>query len=159
MSQNRVTVQETTNKLVIETNSSKVVVPIVETSVKVSSAGVQGSRGTVFLSGNGTPSNSLGVDGDFYIDLDDSSAVYGPKVDGAWPSLAIGRFSQFTQRSIFTQGSASDTWSITHSLGGYPSVTVVNSTGTVVVGTVTYISTSEIQIEFTAPFSGTAYLT
>jgi hypothetical protein len=148
-----------TNQVVVDEATNTLEVTTYDTTVEVSSVGVQGARGTLFLSGNGLPTSDIGVDGDFYIDLSDSSAVYGPKIDGAWPPLAIGRFSQFTQRSIFTQGSASDTWSINHTLGGYPSVTVVNSTGTVVVGTVTYISTSEIQIEFTAPFSGTAYLT
>jgi len=128
-------------------------------TVELVSSGVQGARGTLFLSGNGLPTSDTGVDGDFYIDLSDNSAVYGPKVDGEWPTDPTGRFSQFTLRHTYTQGSASALWNITHNLGGYPSVTVVNSTGTVVVGTVTYISTSEIQIEFTAPFSGTAYLT
>lgn len=159
MSQNRVSVQEVVNKVVVDNNSQKVVIPSVEHVVKVSDVGTQGPRGTIFISGTGLPTDDVGIDGDFYIDTSDSSAVYGPKVDGAWPTSPLGRFSQFTQRHIFTQGSASATWSINHSLGGYPSVTVVNSTGTVVVGTVTYISTSEIQIDFTAPFSGTAYLT
>lgn len=147
---NQVIVDETTNTLeVVES----------DTTVEVTSTGTQGTRGTIFISGNGAPTSDIGIDGDFYIDLDDSSAVYGPKVDGTWPVLAIGRFSQFTVRHIHTQGSASATWTVNHILGGHPSVTVVDSTGTVVVGTVTYNSTSEIRIEFTAPFSGIAYLT
>jgi hypothetical protein len=143
----------------IYSDTNQVVVDETTNTVEVIGVGVQGARGTLFLSGDGLPTSDIGVDGDFYIDLSDNSAVYGPKVDGAWPSEPTGRFSQFTLRHTYTQGAASALWSITHELGGYPSVTVVNSTGTVVVGTVTYISTSEIQIEFTAPFSGTAYLT
>ena len=159
MSHNTVQVFEQTNRIEISNETNTVVIPQVTQSIQVTTPGPQGARGTVFLSGNGTPTSAVGVDGDFYVDLDDSSAVYGPKADGIWPSEPIGRFSQFTQRTTFTQGAASDSWVITHSLGGHPSVTVVNSTGTVVIGTVTYNSTSEIQIDFTAPFSGTAYLT
>lgn len=159
MSQNTVQVIETNNVIQIVTDHTIVEVPHTEYTLEITSPGPQGSRGTIFISGNGLPTDEVGVNGDFYIDLDDSSAVYGPKADGSWPPSPIGRFSQFTQRNVFTQGSASDTWVIPHNLGGHPSVTVVNSTGTVVIGTVTYNSTSEIQIEFTAPFSGTAYLT
>ena len=47
---------------------------------------------------------------------------------------------------------------ISHTLGGYPSVTTVDSANTVVTGTVTYLSTADIQIQFTADFAGIAYL-
>lgn len=148
-----------TNQVIVDETTNTLEVVQSDTTVEVTSTGTQGIRGTIFISGNGLPTNDIGIDGDFYIDLDDSSAVYGPKVDGVWPALAIGRFSQFTQRYVHTQGFAASTWIITHQLGGHPSVTVVNSLGIVVVGTVTYNSTSEIQVDFTAPFSGIAYLT
>jgi hypothetical protein len=47
---------------------------------------------------------------------------------------------------------------ITHNLGKYPSVTVVDSAGTLVVAGVTYPSLNVVQLAFSAPFSGTAYL-
>lgn len=65
----------------------------------------------------------------------------------------------FTRRHIHTQGTAATTWTINHTLGGYPSVMVVDSASTVVVGEVLYVSTSQVQVSFTAPFSGFAYLT
>ena len=37
------------------------------------------------LNGKGAPSNALGVDGDFYIDVR-SLAIYGPKAHGKWPA-------------------------------------------------------------------------
>lgn len=64
-----------------------------------------------------------------------------------------------SRRHIHTQASPADTWTISHSLGGYPSVTVVDSASTAVIGEVSYISTSQVVVEFTAPFSGQAYLT
>lgn len=59
---------------------------------------------------------------------------------------------------VFSQQSASDTWTITHTLNKFPAVEVVDSGGTVVIGNITYNSTSEIVITFSASFSGKAYL-
>ena len=64
-----------------------------------------------------------------------------------------------TRRHEHTQGQASDTWVIAHTLGGKPSVTIVDSADTHVVGDVTYNSTNQITVSFTAAFSGKAYLT
>lgn len=47
---------------------------------------------------------------------------------------------------------------ITHNLGKYPSVTVINSAGDEVEGTVTHASANNLTIYFSAPFSGTAKL-
>ena len=59
---------------------------------------------------------------------------------------------------VHTQSVASDTWEITHDLDKYPSVTVVDSGGNVVVGDVRYIDTSNIVVTFRGAFSGVAYL-
>lgn len=59
---------------------------------------------------------------------------------------------------VFEQNSAAAVWSITHNLGKYPSVSVVDSAGTVCVGEVTYIDENSLICTFTAPFSGKAYL-
>lgn len=67
--------------------------------------------------------------------------------------------STTTRRYVHTQGSASATWVITHSLGGYPSVTIVDTSKTFVIGEVKYDSTTQITVSFTAAFSGYAYLT
>lgn len=63
-----------------------------------------------------------------------------------------------TPSFTYTQGSASDEWTIEHNLGKYPSVTIVDSGGNVVVGDVQYLSTNEISISFAGAFSGKAYL-
>ena len=62
-------------------------------------------------------------------------------------------------RHVHAQGSASASWVIDHVLGGRPSVTVVDSGGTVCVGTVVYNSDIQVTVNFTVPFSGFAYLT
>ena len=56
-------------------------------NVIVSTAGTSGPRGTGWLNGTGAPSNSLGFDGDFYIDTNNASGYYGPKANGVWPAI------------------------------------------------------------------------
>ena len=73
------------------------------------------------------------------------------------PGLSTASFT--TNRHIHTQASASATWTITHALGGRPSVTIVDSASTVVIGDVVYNSDTSITINFSAAFSGFAYLT
>lgn len=52
----------------------------------------------------------------------------------------------------------SNVWVITHNLDKFPSVEVVDSAGSVVVGNVSYINNNQIEVEFSFPFSGKAYL-
>lgn len=54
--------------------------------------------------------------------------------------------------------SASSIWTVTHNLGSFPSVTVVDSANTVVVGNVDYISSQQLRITFNASFSGCVFL-
>ena len=64
---------------------------------------------------------------------------------------------------IHNQSSVSDTWTITHKLNRFPSVTVVDSGNTIVEGTVVYNSNKQLTITFFSAgsalaFSGKAYL-
>lgn len=62
------------------------------------------------------------------------------------------------QNYVFTQIASSDLWTINHNLGRHPSVTVVDSAGSFVVGEITYIDTNTLQINFSSEFSGKVYL-
>jgi hypothetical protein len=73
--------------------------------------------------------------------------------------VRLGGAAGNTRRHVHTQASPSTTWTINHTLGGKPSVTVVDSADTMVIGEVTYNSNSQVVVEFTAAFSGYAYLT
>jgi hypothetical protein len=57
----------------------------------------------------------------------------------------------------FVQSSALSTWNITHSLGKFPAVTVVDSAGTEVYGSCHHVDANSLILNFSAPFSGTAY--
>jgi len=64
-----------------------------------------------------------------------------------------------TRRYTHSQPVASSVWVINHNLVGKPSIAIVDSADTVVIGEVTYNSNSQVTVTFTAPFSGYAYLT
>jgi len=64
-----------------------------------------------------------------------------------------------TQRHVHTQLAPASTWTINHTLEGKPSITVVDSSDTVVIGDVTYIDDTQIVVSFSGAFSGYAYLT
>ena len=57
-----------------------------------------------------------------------------------------------------TQSSASATWTITHNLNCFPSVSVVDSAGSVVIGDVNYTNANTLVVTFAAAFGGKAYL-
>lgn len=122
--------------------------------------GLIGPRGPGTIVGTGAPGPLVGFDSDIYID-EVTGDYYGPKSNGAWPTPPFYSLAEayVTQRHVHTQGAVSATWNITHALGGRPSVTVVDSAGTVVVGEVAYNSDTSVSIYFTSPFSGFAYLT
>ena len=58
---------------------------------------------------------------------------------------------------VHKQSSAADQWTIVHNLGKYPSITVVDSAGTVVVGEIVLQTTEQAVISFNGAFSGKAY--
>ncbi len=59
---------------------------------------------------------------------------------------------------IHTQMVPQSIWIISHNLDRYPSVTIVDSAGTVVIGDMEYVTSNEIRVSFTSEFSGKAYL-
>lgn len=59
---------------------------------------------------------------------------------------------------IYAQAIPSATWVIVHNLGKHPSVTVVDSAGTWVIGDVHYDSINQCTLTFVGGFSGFAYL-
>lgn len=59
---------------------------------------------------------------------------------------------------VFEQGMPTANWIITHNLGKYPSVTVLDSAKTVVEGEVVHNSINSLTIKFNGSFSGTATL-
>lgn len=73
--------------------------------------------------------------------------------------VKLGGVMVNTRRHVHDQGAVSDHWVIDHTLGGYPSVMVVDTAKNVVIGEITYNSTTQVVVDFSAAFSGYAYLT
>lgn len=59
---------------------------------------------------------------------------------------------------IHEQVVPSYTWTVNHGLGKYPSVSVVDSGGSNVIGDINHISDDELIISFGFPFGGKAFL-
>jgi hypothetical protein len=77
------------------------------------------------------------------------------RADGtALASSGSGGASTYT----FTQASALATWTIPHNLNRYPSVTVVDTLGNVIVPDVSYVDSNTVQVTHGAAYAGKAYL-
>ena len=59
---------------------------------------------------------------------------------------------------VFTQAVPSATWSIQHDMDKFPSVSVVNNNNVLMYGNITYVDKNNLTINFSAGFSGKAYL-
>lgn len=56
------------------------------------------------------------------------------------------------------QSTPATVWTINHNLGRYPSVTILDSANSEIVGDYTFVSLDRLQVQFAVPFAGTAYL-
>jgi hypothetical protein len=95
------------------------------TVVVVSSAGTSGPAGTGWLSGVGPPSNTLGQNGDFYLDTTNTGVYYGPKTAGVW-----GAPNQFTILKSNPFATVNPTPNDDNTLGYVVGSFWVNTTGT-----------------------------
>jgi hypothetical protein len=84
------------------------------------------------------------------LEVPTKNAVY----DRVEQIVAGGADKTFT----FVQGLPSNTWNVNHNLNKYPSVTVIDSANTVVIGNVEYTDPNNLIITFSGAFSGRAEL-
>ena len=71
--------------------------------------------------------------------------------------IAAASSAESDKNYVHTQNTTSSTWVVTHNLNKFPSVSVVDSAGTKVIGQVDYDSLNQITLTFKASFSGKAY--
>lgn len=110
---------------------------------------------------NWTSANPTLARGELGIEIDTNKLKIG---DGAtdWNDLPYSGidinelipYVSYTHNQI----SASNTWTINHGLGFYPSITIFDSSSQQVEGAVTHTTTNTTTIQFSASISGTAYL-
>lgn len=125
-----------------------------------------GSPGRTIISGEGNPSNDLGVPGDFYFDKL-TTRFWGPKDSetNTWnisDSFILDKQISFTYSWELAQvtGPVSGIYSvaITHNLGFRPNVVVKASSGDILETGIDYNSLNKITLKMAQPFSGTAHL-
>lgn len=84
--------------------------------------------------------------------LDNKPQINGVELIGNKTSEDIKEFYRHDQLV------ASAEWTISHNMGKYPSVSVVDSGDNIVMGDVRYIDENTVSVRFNGVFSGTAYL-
>ena len=108
--------------------------------------GVQGTQGTRGTQGVQGVQGTQGITGTGIQGTTGAQGTVGPA--GPVQALAYSH----------TQGSASNTWVITHNLNFMPNVTVQDSAGNIVEGEIAYTNTNSLTVSFASAFSGKAYL-
>jgi hypothetical protein len=125
--------------------------------------GADGADGKTILNGTTAPANTLGTDGDFYIDTT-GPTLYGPKTGGAWPTgipLGGGGTGTDAQKLTIEQtiatatGSQSETIQISLERSSTPSYTLDLST----LEEVTYADSPPTAFNFTkSPTAGDLFV-
>jgi len=101
-----------------------------------------------------TSSTSLSSGGAYLLTL----TLKGASSDVDNGIISIAPFGVEGYEYTFTQSAAASTWTITHNLGRFPSVSTVDSAGSIINGAVTYTNENVITVVFTSATSGKAYL-
>ena len=89
-----------------------------------------------------------------YLVGSNGAAVVDEYYDMALFTLSAGGDKNY----VFVQGVPETTWTIQHNLQKFPSVSVVNNNNVLIYGDTTYTDTNNLTINFSAGFSGKAYL-
>jgi hypothetical protein len=122
--------------------------------------GIQGVQGTVGVGTQGaTGTGTQGVQGT--AGVQGATGIGGAAVDNTddVPEGALNKYFTIERVSYeHMQGSASNSWTITHNLGFKPNVTVIDSAGNIVEGEIAYTNTNSLTVSFQSAFSGNAYL-
>jgi len=95
---------------------------------------------------------------DVYVGTFDFVAANGVLVDQSVYGLGLFTKGHDDKNYRHIQGVSSATWTIAHNLGKYPSVTVKDSAGSIVIGEIQYNDNNNITLTFSGAFSGEAYL-
>lgn len=104
-----------------------------------------------------------GMGGAVVLDTDDISEggnkYYTEERVSANVDVAANTANRHTPFYLHVQEVASDTWTITHNLNRYASVTIIDSSNRRIIGNIEYLNANEIVVSFNGSFAGKAYLT
>jgi len=88
---------------------------------------------------------------------DESTPVDAQFLNAVEAALASGGGGGGDANYVFSQASAANPWLVTHNLGKYPAVSVVDSGNNEIVPDVMYVDVNTLTLTFAAATSGTAY--
>ena len=124
------------------------------TSIK-GETGATGQAGYSVYTGTSAPNNSLGNNGDTYIQST-ANLIYS-KISGIWTNAqAIVPKSSWS--FTYEQQSNSTTWNINHNLAYNPSVDRIDYSGNNLEADIAYTSLNSLTVTLSSPTSGYAYL-
>lgn len=143
----------------------------IQTIIEVTDSppGPQGAKGDKGDTGNTGAAATISVGSTTTVNYGTPAAVNNAGTSGAailnftlpagptGPQGPPGR-DGLTTSYVWEQVTPSATWNINHNLNYYPNVTVVDSGGSDVVGSISYINTDNLVVTFSAAFGGKAYL-
>jgi hypothetical protein len=102
--------------------------------------------------------NTWANDNDFYRAVVQFISGYGSLTHEDPVGFAVESKQGGDKNFTHIQSTTSAVWTITHNLGKRPSISIVDSAGSNVVGEVNYTSNNDLTITFSSAFKGTAYL-
>ena len=134
---------------------------IPEISVTMTMPGLPGKDGANGVDGKDGVDGANGVDG---LPGKDGSATInyasvGEVKEGIVADKVVSpaTLSEVMNRTFY-QNSPASVWTITHNMGRFPAITIVDSAGTVVGGDIRRVSDDIAEVTFACEFSGVAYL-
>lgn len=129
----------TTSQVVVIENTSPGVVQVIRTTPEIAATTVQATRPIAPL-------------------LTKPNVTKGDKGDKGDTGLTGVAGADGDINYTHNQSVPSTVWTINHNLSKYPSVSIVDSAGSLVIGDVLYITPSTVTVTFSSGFSGKAFL-
>lgn len=100
-----------------------------------------------------------GAGTDDYNELRNKPTLNGSIIQGDKESKDYGVYGADNPEAfVYEQTVASDIWTIKHNLNKFPSVTVIDSAGTIVMGEYEYLDKNTVVCTFSGAFTGICYL-
>jgi len=148
------TVEVVENDVVVSSSDDVATVEVVENDVVVTAD----DAGDISIDVTETVATVLdGTVDDVTISVTETTAVITEATTGPQGPQGPQGIPGSSVNYVHTQSTASATWSVTHGLGKYCSVTVVDSSNTTVIGEVIYQDANTTTISFGSAFTGKAF--
>jgi|3_EtaG_2_1085321.scaffolds.fasta_scaffold10166_3 hypothetical protein len=121
--------------------------PVVITDIEAGPQGPTGNAATVTVGSVTTVANGVG-----------SAVANSGTVNAAVLDFTLEAGPATNSTELFEQAVSASTWTINHNQGRYPSIDVIDSAGTHVIGDISYTSLNQAVVTFDNAFAGKAII-